>query len=375
MLNKIAIQNFKAHQDTALDLGKLTVLTGLNSAGKSSIIQSLLLLRQSRLKGVLEKGLDLSGPLSAPSVGAEILCRYAATNVLSLSIEDEHGLFKFDFDVEKDMGSSFVRRQDVPDVAREPALAGFALFGKNFQYVSAARIAGESHFGRCDYEVNELGQISKERGRGEAVAHYLHAHGGDPVTNYLYNGQNYDLSSETVAWERLISAGLTIDVQKSETNGFDIWYGYKVKDKKPITGLRAENIGYGVSNVLPVIVALLSATEGGLVLLENPEGDLHPGGQAEIAKLIARVADAGVQVIVETHSDHILNGIMLAVRQHEFDKQPGIARKDVRIYYFDRDGVGIRTSEVVLAEHGGVVHQPNGFFDQAEKDYLALKGL
>lgn len=76
----------------------------------------------------------------------------------------------------------------------------------------------------------------------------------------------------------------------------------------------ALNMGFGVSYSLPIIVALLSAREGDILVLENPEAHLHPRGQRKIGELVALAAANGVQIFMETHSDHVLNGIRLSVR-------------------------------------------------------------
>ena len=77
-------------------------------------------------------------------------------------------------------------------------------------------------------------------------------------------------------------------------------------------------------------MALLSAKRGTLVLLENPEAHLHPQGQVRIGELIARTAASGVQILVETHSDHVLNGIRLAVHAGKIEPD------QVKLQYFKR---------------------------------------
>lgn len=78
---------------------------------------------------------------------------------------------------------------------------------------------------------------------------------------------------------------------------------------------KPENVGFGISYALHVVTALLSARSGGLVIIENPESHIHPRGQAELGKLISLVAQNDVQIIIETHSDHILNGIRVGVKE------------------------------------------------------------
>src|SRR5690606_34572833 len=94
--------------------------------------------------------------------------------------------------------------------------------------------------------------------------------------------------------------------------------------------LRPSNVGFGLTYSLPLVVACLIAKPGSVLLLENPEAHLHPQGQAALGELIVRAARDGVQILVETHSDHVLNGIRLAV------KRQLISKDDVVVHYFQR---------------------------------------
>lgn len=91
---------------------------------------------------------------------------------------------------------------------------------------------------------------------------------------------------------------------------------------------RPQNVGFGLTQLFPIIVAILAAREGDIILIENPEVHLHPKAQQDVGTLLARVAASGVQVVVETHSDHVLNGVRLAV------KSKSIVPADVAIHFF-----------------------------------------
>jgi predicted ATPase len=114
----------------------------------------------------------------------------------------------------------------------------------------------------------------------------------------------------------------------------------------------------------------LAAQPGDLLILENPENDLHPQAQSMLGQLMARVASEGVQVIVETHSDHIINGICLAIHKgqikHELTKLYYFNRKDFdsasKVYNIEVKPNG-RIDDRVLKDNG--IH---GFFDQSNKD-------
>lgn len=128
----------------------------------------------------------------------------------------------------------------------------------------------------------------------------------------------------------------------------------------------ALNMGFGVSYSLPIIVALLSAREGDILVLENPEAHLHPRGQRKIGELVALAAANGVQIFMETHSDHVLNGIRLSVRNKK------ISSDKVKINYFyeylSEEGIQKheKTSPEIL-EDGSLSNWPEGFFDEWDK--------
>ena len=381
MLNSLHVKNFKSHRDTTIELGNLTLLAGVNSSGKSSLIHALLLLRQSFLKGRLDQGLDLNEPLCRIGTGQDALYRLADSNILSIEIAAGES-FRFAFDVEKALGGTFLPKCTYGENVAREKLAGLSLFNNDFQYVSSLRFGGRSHFEQYDYEVVEQHQVSKSLGQGECVAHFLDHFGAEQSTNYLFNGNDYALADQVEFWLRRISDGITMEVKRSPTGGFDITYGYAYDGIKPFARLRAENVGYGVSHSLSVLVALLSAKPGSLVILENPEAHLHPGGQAELAKLISRVAQGGVQVIVETHSDHVVNGVLVATKWFESgtedEKVRGLDRKKVKIYYVDKDPdipAAAKAKEVKVETGGRLDFQPPGFFDQAEKDLCSLMGI
>jgi len=381
MLRELHVKNFKSHRDTTIKLGNLTLLAGVNSSGKSSLIHALLLLRQSFLKGRLDEGLDLNEPLCKVGTGQDVLYRLADSNLLSIEIVADES-FQFAYDAEKALSGTFLPKSAYGGNVVRDKLAALSLFNNDFQYVSSLRFGGRSHFDQYDYEVGEKRQISKSLGQGECVAHFLDKYGACPSRNYLFDENDYALADQVTLWLRRISDGITLEVKKSPTGGFDITYGYAYDGVKPLAGLRAENVGYGVSHSLPVVVALLSAKPGSLVILENPEAHLHPRGQAELAKLIARVAQDGVQVIVETHSDHILNGVLVAAKRFESkvaqERIQGLDRANVRIYYVDKNQQTPAASlveEVSIVEGGRLDFQPKGFFDQAEDDLgFLMKG-
>ena len=122
-------------------------------------------------------------------------------------------------------------------------------------------------------------------------------------------------------------------------------------------------VGVGVSQVLPVLMQGLLAMRGTTVILEQPELHLHPDVQAELADFLLSLTQAGVQIIVETHSEHLINRLRVRVGQGEV--QPD----HVAIYFVTRaDKIGTKVERLDLTESGTLVRWPAGFFDRASAD-------
>lgn len=382
MITQLKISNFKSHKDTRIELGNLTVLTGVNGCGKTSIIQALLLLRQSFQKNRLEYGLDLNQPLCSIGIANDALYQLAENGIIVFAFTiDNKQDYKFSFDAGKGLKDSFIKKYEYNDNAcKIEKFSDLSLFNNDFQYISASRWGGKSVFPKETYAVENQKQLSQNEGQGELVAHFLDKYGHEDVMNYYKDDETDDLSllQQTIYWERKISPDITIDVEIGKDNStYTINYGFNGEndETRPVRNLRAENIGYGISYTLPVIVALLSAKPGALVILENPEAHLHPGGQAELSKLIAKAASFGVQVIIETHSDHIINGIQLACKEYKSTPQYGIDNRLVKVYdLHNKEKHASKIENVIIKENGLLDYQPKGFFDQAENDLYKLYG-
>ena len=380
MIRKLHLKNFKSHRVTCLDFKPLTLISGVNNIGKSSVLQALLLLRQTYKNHRLDKGLDLASPSPIVSlgIGNDVLYKFSDKPILSIGVCTENQHYDFEFDVENALDESFL--PIVSYSIDNESLSRESLFNKDFQYLSALRIGGKSDYKIYSYDVNEERQISIENGQGEALGNFLDVYGGEPTFNYNTIKEEEGpiaLLDQVNFWEGLISKGITIDVQpKPDKTGFIIYYGTKgIEGKKSIERLRAENVGFGVSYSLSVVTALLSARPGALIMVENPEAHLHPDGQAKLAELMCLVAQRGIQVVVETHSDHIINGVLVNCKRFEKEGR-GIDRENVSIYYFSGqdDNHAVLYDEIKILSEGEIEYQPKGFFDRIEADREYLIG-
>lgn len=131
--------------------------------------------------------------------------------------------------------------------------------------------------------------------------------------------------------------------------------------------VNALNMAFGHTYILPLVIGVLTAPAGSLMLIENPEAHLHPKAQMRMGEFLAAAADAGVQIMIETHSDHLLNGVRVAARKKLIDAG------DVAIHYIDIDEDGDHVDcEIEMLADGALKGWPDGFFDEWE---VALKEL
>ncbi len=116
------------------------------------------------------------------------------------------------------------------------------------------------------------------------------------------------------------------------------------------------DVGYGVSQSLQILVEVLSGPRR-VLLLQQPEVHLHPQAQAALGSLFVSAAAGGRQLLVETHSDHLLERIRMDVRDQRTDLRP----EDVSILYFERQGFGVCMFSLGLDAEGNVLGAPDSY--------------
>ena len=117
------------------------------------------------------------------------------------------------------------------------------------------------------------------------------------------------------------------------------------------------DVGYGVSQVLPIVTELLRKDAPGMFLLQQPEVHLHPSAQAALGSLFCRVAAWDRQLIVETHSDHLIDRVRMDVR----DGTGTLTPEDVSILYFERQNLDVRIHSLRIDNQGNVCDAPPGY--------------
>jgi len=367
MLSFLRLRNFKAAQDLQLRIGGLTVLAGLNGSGKSSVLQSLAALKQSH-SIPSPKTLRLRGPLVQLGTYSDVHTEGAEEDPISIEVGEGDSHFRWE---------AVGKGNDayLPFIDAPPGLPDF-LSARRFQLLPADRIVPRNIFSRSDADV-DYGFLGP---RGEFVVEFLLSEAarkhvvadvrlcprfGHGVTEDLLQKASPTrlLMDQVSGWFQQLSPGVRVDADElAGTDDVVLRYDYvgRAGVSESSRKIRPSNVGFGLTYSLPLVVACLVAEPGSLLLLENPEAHLHPQGQAALGELVVRAASDGVQVMVETHSDHVLNGIRLAV------KRKLIATSDVVVHYFVRsvESGFVSSQSPAILDDGRLSNWPRGFFDQ-----------
>ncbi|MGW1653590.1 AAA family ATPase [Streptomyces atratus] len=374
MITQLTLVNFKAFRRLELPMGPLTLLTGLNSSGKSSVLQALALLRQSfgpDRSTSPEEGLLLNGELVEVGTARDVLHDDfgSADDLLTTDAPVVGFVVDDEVDDEFDDGNvgRFIARydlqqpdEDVMEAYDFPGWRGF--LSLPFQYLHADRITPAVTYPRSR-------QVAIDRGflgvRGEHTVNYLRYNAEREVPDGPLrhpNATSPQLLDQTVAWMQELCPGVNLQATAIEGTDFvRLSYGFGgTAGINATRRRRPTNVGFGLTYALPIVVACLTTTPESLILLENPEAHLHPKGQTRMAALISAAAATGAQLVVETHSDHVLNGVRLAVKRG--DLRPD----DAVIHFFRGNGSGAEVISPRVDEDGMLAQWPEGFFDEWE---------
>ena len=361
MIESLRLRNFKCFRDQRLPLGGLTVLAGLNGVGKSSVIQAILALHQW-LEDMQEGPNAWRGPLVNLGSFRDVLHEGSDDDVVRIDASFSDGTVAYwENHPPRSAGQSGRAARPTTDA-----------YPRQLFYLSADRLGPRP---TLPYVEGERAPVTPLGKRGEHVLWYLGHVGGAPVVPAVRHSEESKntLASQANAWLGVVSPGAALEVRAiPEADCAVASYRYERPADVPSRPFRAGNVGFGVSYALPPIVALLapkrdlSDSRENLVIIENLEAHIHPAGQTSLAELAARAVAGGSQVILETHSDHVLNGVRLAVAE-------GILTSgQVVIHYFERDGLDVRVTTPVLTDNGRLDIWPEGFFDQHERNLSRL---
>jgi len=365
MLKRIQIENLKCFKKQSIPLSELTLLTGFNAAGKSTVIQALLLASQMVRHSTESPYIPLNGPMVKLGTVGDVLNEVATTRQISITFENDNGSTQFVLDASDRQGTA-VKLTNHQEVKSDQTLLQSKL--RELIYISAMRQGTKDVFPSPDTpepinaDVGNQGQFApwwfEKHLDDEIEPSRCHAEEQAPTLRRQFNAWAAELFPGSQANARKIPQTplVQLELRTKETEGW----------RRPV------NIGYGLTYAFPILVAGLLAKPNQILIVDSPEAHLHPLGQSRIGEFLSTVAASGVQVILETHSDHVLNGVRLAVARNK------ISNTNTVIHFFSPDLTSAQQAPVVVSpqvdREGNLSEWPEGFFDQSEKDMTILAG-
>ena len=331
MINGLILRNFKCFEYLELPLSSLTLLTGLNSSGKSSILQSLSLLHQTISEGERSTELILNGDSVSLGAARDVVNELAGARSFQVGIRSESFECIWEFDTgnrdalsipinkifwkqanktdEQDFWTSKVYDSDelrenihylLPKELEDNQDAKFLTRAlSDLQYLCAERTGPrEAYYLGNSSEYPDVGV------NGENTPWVLYQFAElIPLPGLLISNATKNLQRQVEAWMQDFFPGVQLEVIPVPRTNL-VTLGLRMSDVESFH--RPQNVGYGLTHILPILTAGLSGNNRSILLIENPEAHLHPRGQSLMGEFLARTAACGIQVIVETHSDHVL---------------------------------------------------------------------
>ncbi len=364
MLKQITLDNFKCFQDKRrLPLAQITIMYGRNGRGKSTVAQSLLLLAQTMVVNNDISNLHLTGKYVKLGSFADVINYHSQSRHFKLSIGSENEAIEMEFE----------------EYPNKPQLARINLLNVN----------GDSRFGEISestdntaLKIRSISTTSDIKSlQTLKLARYVSAGRLGPQ-NSVVRKDNLDDDDLGVNGENLINVlsrnGIDFlekveDVLSYVLGGASIKINYKdserlelyLNSKNGSETFRPVNVGFGYSYVLPVIVAALLSSNDSLLIIENPEAHLHPGAQSRIMQFLIQIAkEKNLQLLIETHSDHVVNGMRIAMKDNILECN------DAHILYFSDDTNQVR---VITSDRNGTLSDfPDDFLDEWTLQMLKL---
>ncbi|MEU8355311.1 DUF3696 domain-containing protein [Nonomuraea sp. NPDC048882] len=446
MITHLSLKNFKAWEDSGpIKLGSITAFFGSNSSGKTSFLQSLLLMKQTIESADRGRVLDLGGTPSAlvnlgtfedvifqhdRSRAMEMALSWAegkdievrdpeetsrrapivSSRDLSLSVRiSEVGSFPAVEEVRYGLGdlSFSLSRMQTTRERYELTSAGFRFkratgrawplpppgkfysfpdevraYFRNASFLSDLELRFENLFSRVFY----LGPMRQDPERqyiwsggrpvdvgrrGEFTVDALIASQTDGKVNSRGFVTRKDggrrrtprISMEQHVAEWLTELGLISAFEVRAVDERKTLYRVNVRRGPGSPSVLLTDVGFGVSQVLPVLVLLAYAPEGSTVLLEQPEIHLHPAVQAALADIIIEAAKArGIQIIMESHSEHLLMRLQRRIAEQDLDRGIQLLPEDCELYFCDFVDGSSRVERLRMDKYGNIANWPKDFF-------------
>lgn len=341
MIKRLHIEAFKSISEISFDCKKLNLITGINSSGKSTLLQALLIAAQNSRSdsGINGRYINIGEFRDAKSFNVK-------AKEIRISVEDDIGqTFDLIFDETGVIKNSFYDKE----------LNMFAEQGsfENIRYLSCNRIGAEDIYRKNFTENKDVGI------NGEYTIFCLDKYKSSNLPEELITYKSsYTLYSQVNHWLNYI-LGASVSTENIVGTDFVKCF-YSIAEGKQI---RPKNIGAGLSYLISILVLCLLSDKNDIIIIENPEIHLHPQAQSKVCEFLYFIAKSDRQLFIETHSDHVFNGIRVGIATGK------MANEDVSVNFFNTDENNNTQNNVVeFGKRGRILNYTEGLFDQFDID-------
>ncbi len=425
MLNKIALKNYKLFKDLIeIPVSNINLLTGINGRGKSTVLQSLLLMKQSleydrTTNKILFNGdninlgnyMDVKNSSTSQADKIEFIFHYSENIKINYHLlQDMYNPLVASIDKISINGK--INEKDTDIIITKEGNENIYFMSKTFDnntvssiatlydlFVNTLTLKNEKDnqdinaikniidFSRIHYlsadrygpQVFHPMQNTKDipfvGTYGENAITLLYNQRNEPVNKVILDAvskmhatENEDITTvmgQTNYWLGRLFNGAEIKIELfSDSN----MYNVSIKVDGESKYYKPTNVGFGISYVLPILVMGLISKPGSILIVENPEAHLHPFAQSMLAKYLAFVGMTGVQIFIESHSEHILNGLRIPICDNILDVNM------LNVLYFDKIE-DKKYLKINIDKNGGIKEWPQNFFDQSTNDINHLLGI
>ena len=348
MIEEIKIRAIKSIADITLSCSNLNLFVGTNSSGKSTVIQSILLISQN-----IEYKYGLNGPLISLGDFRDIKNFNINEKEMVISVKGEGAKLKLQ------INENIIYNTD-SQIINSKLFHDLNYNNQKLHYLSCHRIGSRDTYEKNLYNIDPFGI------NGEYTINYLMEHGSDEIDNKLIKyHESFTLLNQVNYWLKYI---INANVSTENVIGTDIVKArYSIIDGMHV---RPKNVGSGISYLVSIIILCLATKEDDIVLIENPEIHLHPLSQSRLCEFLYFIAQSGRQLFVETHSAHFFNGIRAGIALNNFEENM------VKVYFFSLDDNNCTNStEIKFGRRGKILNPIDNLFDQFDTDLNKMLGI
>ncbi len=373
MLTELKLSNFKSWRELDMKLGRVTGLFGTNSSGKSSILQFLLMLKQTAESSDKGLVLDLGGQNQLVNLGSfrDLIYQHQEDLALKWSIDWIPSHFQHQRLCKMTSEIIFIDKQ-IKLFSQTYYLSSSTAHGSSVVEPAYKKMMEQTYYlaPLREYPKREYqwsGASPSHVGyRGENSINAILAATIRNETRTLPNSEKKPFQEVIAYW--LKELGLIHEFSVKEIAEGTGLFRAIVKKSPESPEAFLTDVGFGVSQVLPALVLLYYVPQGSIILMEQPEIHLHPSVQSGLADVILQVSkQRNLQVIVESHSEHLLQRFQRRVAEESY------AVDELKLYFCDIQQGESKLIDLKLNEYGEIENYPDNFFGDEMAEIAATR--